>query len=66
MAVPLVGAAISALISQQYHGSALLEAIRSIAPAANVNFADRSYLSNAVAAAKRGDGVILFATKWAT
>lgn len=51
-------------LSQQYHGSVPLDAIRKAAPAAAVTYRDGTYLTDAVTQAKRADVVILFATKW--
>ncbi len=53
-------------LSQQYHDSVPIDAIRAKAPAATVTYRDGNYVSEAVAQAKRADVVIIFATKWST
>ncbi|MDF0545846.1 glycoside hydrolase family 3 C-terminal domain-containing protein [Sphingobium sp. H39-3-25] len=53
-------------LSQQYHDSVPLDAIRAKAPSAIVTYRDGNYISEAVAQAKRADVVIIFATKWST
>ena len=52
-------------ISEQYHRSAPLKAIRAMAPGAEVSFRNGRYVSEAVTAAKTADVVIVFARKWA-
>jgi len=56
----------SAFISQMYHPSSPLKAIRAKIPAAAVTFRQGEYLSEAVAQAKAAEVVIIFATKWST
>lgn len=56
----------SGMVSQQYHRSPPLDAIRAIAPNAKVTFNNGDYLSEAIADARSADVVIIFATKWAT
>jgi beta-glucosidase len=53
-------------LTQQYQGSAPLDAIRKLAPDASVSFRSGAYVSEAVANARLADVVIVFATKWAT
>ncbi|PTS90999.1 glycosyl hydrolase [Sphingomonas sp. HMWF008] len=54
------------MISEQYHRSSPLKAIRDLAPGAEVSFRNGRYVSDAVTAAKAADVVIVFARKWAT
>ncbi|MCE7797141.1 glycoside hydrolase family 3 C-terminal domain-containing protein [Sphingobium sufflavum] len=54
------------LISEQYHRSAPLAAIKAKAPQAKVVYSDGRYISEAVAHAKLADVVVIFATQWAT
>ncbi|MDE2595492.1 MAG: glycoside hydrolase family 3 protein [Sphingomonadales bacterium] len=56
----------AALISQQYHRSPPLAAIKAMAPQADVRFRTGNYVSEAVTQAKQADVAIVFATKWAT
>ena len=53
-------------ISEQYHRSVPLAAIRKAAPGAEVDYRDGSYISDAVALARKSEVAIVFATKWAT
>ncbi len=53
-------------ISEQYHRSIPLEAIKKAAPGADVRFRTGFYPSEAAAQAAKADVVIVFATKWAT
>lgn len=55
----------SLFISEQYHRSVPLKAIRNLAPHATVSFRNGRYISEAVDAAKSADVVIVFARKWA-
>jgi beta-glucosidase len=65
--VPLVGGGpFAAFISQQYHRSSPLAAIRALAPQADVRFRDGRYIADAVAQARQADVAIVFATKWAS
>ncbi|MBW8814997.1 MAG: glycoside hydrolase family 3 C-terminal domain-containing protein [Caulobacterales bacterium] len=67
LSVPLGGTGpFAAFLSQQYHRSAPLAAIRALAPQAEVVFRDGRYIADAVAQAKKADVAIVFATKWAT
>lgn len=56
----------AAFISEQYHRSVPLEAIKAMAPGAEITFRNGRYVSEAVTAAKKADFVILFATKWSS
>ncbi len=56
----------SVFISQQYHRSAPLKAIKARAKDAAVSFADGRYISAAVNEARKADVAIVFATQWAT
>jgi beta-glucosidase len=53
-------------ISQQYHRSAPLAALKKRAPNTKFTFRDGRFVSEAVQAAKGADVVILFATQWMT
>jgi beta-glucosidase len=53
-------------ISEQYHRSAPLDAIKAMAPQANVRYRDGRYISQAVTLAKQSEVAIIFATKWAS
>lgn len=64
---PVAGVAeLGRFISEQYHRSVPLNAIRSMAPEAAVRYRGGQYISEAVALAKRSEVAIVFATKWAT
>ena len=56
----------AAFISEQYHRSVPLDAIRKAMPQADVKYRDGSYISDAVALARKSEVAIVFATKWAT
>jgi len=67
VSLPLGGESpFSAFITQSYHRSVPLAAIRAQAPQADVRFRDGRYASEAVAQAKQADVAIVFATQWAT
>jgi beta-glucosidase len=53
-------------LSQQYHRSVPLTAIKAMAPGATVKFRNGRTISEAVAAAKQADIAIVFANKWAS
>jgi beta-glucosidase len=55
----------AAFISEQYHGSSPLQAIKALAPKAELSFRDGRYISDAVTQAKQADVAIVFATQWA-
>jgi len=52
------------LISQQYHPSSPLAAIKSLAPNSRILVRDGHYVSEAVTAARRSQVAIVFATQW--
>lgn len=52
--------------SQQYHRSSPLDAIRAMAPDAEISFRDGRYIADAVEKAKQADVAIVFATEWRT
>ena len=52
------------LLAEAFQGSAPLRAIRARAPGAEVVFRNGRYLTDAVAAARLADVVIVFATQW--
>lgn len=65
--VPLGGTGpFAAFISEDYQRSAPLDAIKARAKGAEVVFRNGRYISDAVAAAKSADLVIVFATQWMT
>lgn len=65
--IPVSGAgAWSGFISQQYHRSSPLTAIKAFAPQADVRFRDSRFIRDAVEQAKRAEVAIVFATKWAS
>lgn len=65
--VPVSGAGVwSAFVSQQYHRSSPLAAIKALAPQADVRFRDSRFIHDAVEQAKRAEVAIVFATKWAS
>jgi beta-glucosidase len=67
ISVPLGGQGpFAAFLSQQYHRSSPVAAIRALAPQADVRFRDGRYIADAVAQARQADVVIVFATKWAS
>jgi beta-glucosidase len=63
--VPLGGdGPFAAFISQQYHRSSPLKALKARAPGTKFTFRDGRYITDAVQAAKRADVAIVFATQW--
>jgi beta-glucosidase len=56
----------SAIMSQSYHRSAPLKAIKALAPNATVTFRDGRYIADAVEKAKQAEVAIVFATEWRT
>lgn len=58
------GGNFSALLAENYHSSSPLEAIRKLAPQADLRFRDGRYISEAVTQAKAADIAIVFATQW--
>jgi len=67
VAISLGGEGVLAeFISQQFHRSIPLKAIKQMAPKADVSFIDGRYISEAVEQAKKAEVAIVFATQWAT
>jgi beta-glucosidase len=65
--VPLGGdGPFAAFLSQQYHRSSPLKALKARAPQTAFKFRDGRYVADAVQAAKGADVVIIFATQWMT
>jgi beta-glucosidase len=56
----------ASFIAEHYHRSAPLEFIKANAPQADVTYRTGRYIADAVAAAKKAEVAIVFATKWAT
>jgi beta-glucosidase len=56
----------AAFISQQYHRSSPLKALKARAPGTKFTFRDGRYITDAVQAAKKADVAIVFATQWTT
>ena len=54
----------AAFISQQYHRSSPLKALRARAPGTKFTYRDGRYITDAVLAAKKADVAIIFATQW--
>ncbi|MEY2943525.1 MAG: hypothetical protein RLY97_1539, partial [Pseudomonadota bacterium] len=66
LALPLGGEGMFAgFISQQYHRSSPLKAMKARAPGTTFAYRDGRYIADAVAAAKQADVAIVFATQWA-
>lgn len=66
MVPPGGGGVFSSFISEQYQNSVPLDALREMAPNAEIRFKRGDYISDAVAAAQKAEVAIVFATKWAT
>ncbi len=65
VAVPMGGdGPFAAFISQQYHRSSPLKALKARAPATKFTYRDGRYITDAVLAAKKADVAIIFATQW--
>lgn len=65
LAIPPGGASLlPALFSQNFHRSVPLNAIRKLAPKAEVTYRQGNYITDAVTAAKKADVAIIFATQW--
>ncbi len=65
--IPLGGdGLLASFISQQYHRSVPLAALKSRAPGTSFTFRDGRFISEAVQAAKGADVVLVFATQWMT
>ncbi len=56
----------SAFLAQAYQRSVPLDAIKALAPTADVHFRDGRYIADAVNQARRDDVAIVFATQWST
>jgi beta-glucosidase len=56
----------AAFLSQQYHRSSPLKALKARAPGTTFTFRDGRYITDAVQAAKKADVAIVFATQWMT
>jgi beta-glucosidase len=66
-AVPLGGDGSFALaFAQAYHRSSPLKAIKALAPDADITYRNGDYITDAVAAARKADVAIVFATQWQT
>ncbi|WP_093221114.1 beta-glucosidase [Sphingomonas sp. NFR15] len=66
VAIPTVGGPFAAVLAQSYQRSSPLGAIVARAPKAEVVFRNGRYIADAVAAAKKADVAIVFATQWMT
>lgn len=67
LVVPVSGAGPYGLfVSEQYHRSSPLAAIRAKAPKADVRFRSSRYLRDAVEQARQAEVAIVFATKWSS
>jgi beta-glucosidase len=65
VSIPLGGSGpFAAFLTQAYHRSAPLAAIKAAAKQADVHFRDGRYVSEAVTQAKQADVAIVFATQW--
>lgn len=65
VSIPIHAAgASSGSFAEQYHRSSPLEAIKAMAPQADVRFRDGRYISEAVTAARQAEVAIVFVTKW--
>ncbi|WP_373460280.1 beta-glucosidase family protein [Pseudokordiimonas caeni] len=56
----------SALLSETYHASSPLKAIKNVVPEAKVYYRNGRYVADAVMAAEKADVAIVFATQWMT
>ncbi len=54
------------MFAEQYHRSSPLDAIKALAPQAEIRFRDGRYLSEAVTAARNAKIAIVFVTKWSS
>ncbi len=63
---PALSLPLGGFLTEQYHRSSPLAAIRALAPQAEVRFRNGRYLSEAVRAARDADVAIVFATKWSS
>ena len=63
--VPLGGEGpFAAFFGQAYHRSVPIKAIKALAPQAQIFYRNGDYITDAVAAAKKADVAIIFATQW--
>ncbi|MET3762289.1 glycoside hydrolase family 3 C-terminal domain-containing protein [Sphingomonas sp. UYEF23] len=56
----------AAFLTQSYHRSVPLDAMKALAPQASFRFRDGRYITDAVTAARQADVVVVFATQWAS
>lgn len=66
LVVPVGSGPWAAFVSQQFHRSSPLEAIKALAPDAVVRYRDGRFVSEAVAQAAQADVVVVFATSWSS
>ncbi|TPG51744.1 glycosyl hydrolase [Sphingomonas glacialis] len=67
VAIPIGGTGpFAAILTQSYHRSVPLDALKALAPQTSFRFRDGRYLTDAVAAARQADVAIVFATQWST
>jgi len=64
--MPVATGSAGSNVSQQYHRSSPLEAIKAMAPNATITFRDGSHITDAVEKAKQAEVAIIFATEWRT
>jgi beta-glucosidase len=64
--LPFVNGPFAPLVNQAYHRSSPLKALIARAPTTEFSFNDGRYVASAVAAAKKADVTIVFATQWMT
>jgi len=64
--IPVATGSARSSVSQQYHRSSPLDAIKALAPNATITFRDGSYITDAVEKAKQAEVAIVFATEWRT
>ncbi len=64
--LPFVNGPFAPMVNQAYHRSSPLQALIARAPDTKFSFDDGRYITSAVAAAKKADVTIIFATQWMT
>ena len=64
--LPFVNGPFAPMVNQAYHRSSPLQALIARAPDTKFSFDDGRYIASAVAAAKKADVTIIFATQWMT
>jgi len=64
--IPVATGTAGSNVSQQYHRSSPLDAIKALAPNATITFRDGSYITDAVEKARQAEVAIIFATEWRT